>query len=363
MLPSLLPSRQWQHSSLERPLEGHTALKKEDAMNTVKYLLTALLLVSCLIADEPAPGKAQAWVKVESLNPVAVKGEPIYFRTTKYGTPYAGDLYLNGRLCQRPQPDMGDRPSPTPGEKNATPVVPQFNPTERTSVGPLSNNCDLRLKDMESREYELCYEDPWVKGCTKYRLVEPVGEDAKAYARMNKEACDYSESSFSGLSPQEIIKEYPTSVYAAWTAPSPGGDLQYVGGKALIEDMLKPVAERKRWGTFVENDNGKKYPKTKDGKYFIKSAEIEAQEFLNYADAFMPSHSDHPNAGLIYARLSLAYMVLHRWQDAFMAAKKSLELPWGAWAYSSYLPRLEIEKSVLQEAKNELVKRGLAKDK
>jgi len=305
-------------------------------------------------------GKVQSWVKVEPLNANAVKGEPIYIKITKFGTPYGGDLSLDGQLCQRPYAGAPDKPRPTPGTKETLQAPPQFNPTERTSIGPLIFMCDLKLKDMQNREYELCYEDPWVKGCGHLHIEEPLGEDAKVYAKMNTQAHDYTDS---GITPQEIITKYPTSTYAAWAWPHPGADLKYGSGKEFIDDMLKPLVERKRWGTYVTHETGKEYPKTKDGKYSIKSAEEEAKEYLQYANAFLSVHPNHLNAGIIEARNAIAYMVLHRWQEAYQAAMKSLSLPWAEWVNASYLPRLEMEKKVLREAKDELVKRGLAKEK
>ena len=163
--------------------------------------------------------------------------------------------------------------------------------------------------------------------------------------------------------PEELLEKYPTSTYAGWVMFSPGADLEYKGGYELIEDMLKPVNERKRWGTLVEKCEGKNYPKTKTGRYCIKSAEEEAKEYIRFAEAFLPLHNDHPNAGIIYARLFLAYMVVHRWEEAYEAGKKSLELPWAKWLYSLYPPKLEEEKKVLKEAMENLIRRGLVKNK
>lgn len=174
----------------------------------VILVLTCFAAIACANAGQ---GKADAWVKIEPFNPLAVKGEPIYFKITKFGTPFGGDYYLDGKLCKRPYMPIADGPS---ASDMSTPPEPlKFNTQERYYFAPLIYLCDLRLKDMESREYELCYEDPWVKGCARFQLRDPVGEDAKAYTKMSKDAHDYTDS---GLSAQDIIKEYPISIYAAW---------------------------------------------------------------------------------------------------------------------------------------------------
>jgi hypothetical protein len=291
-------------------------------MNYVNILIFLFSIFSGIAAANGAPGKAQAWVKVEPLNPIAVKGEPIYFRTTKYGTPYAGDLYLDGRRCQRPYPDMGDRPEPTPGSQNTAPAVPQFNPTERNSVGPLSSNCDLRLKDMESREYELCYEDPWVKGCARFQLREPFGEDAKAYARMNKEAYDYSESSFSGLSPQEIIKEYPTSIYAGWVLRNWRSDLPGVFVKnetAILAAVTRNKEDMdKHWRLDLPLPEGEK----------IKDKKVVMKKLIEASESFVNAHPDFSFSGWILARAGFNALGLGDFGTACVDLKRSLELGW-----------------------------------
>ena len=321
-----------------------------------RFIFRVLLVFACVFLFQIAAyaQKEKAWAKLEPLKTSFIKGEPIYITFIRYGTPYSGDFYLDGKLCH--SGGVEARPDQLATTKNVSSAQkePQFNPETRRGVAPLFLLCDLKIKEMQNRAYELCYKDRWVEGCASFSLEEPTGEDAELYKKMKPDAHDIYDS---GLKIPEIIDKYPTSTYAAWAIINTdcGARLPSSDGKRLLDDMFLPGKEKDIYRGTSGVDG-------KDKNIWVTPEEF-AEKFVPKAEQVLQAHPDHPNAGLIYARLSLAYMVLHRWQDAFQAAKKSLELPWAEWVYSAYLPRLEMEKKVLREAKDELLKRGLAKDK
>jgi len=186
----------------------------------------------------------------------------------------------------------------------------------------------------------------------------PDGIDKEAYKEFN---CGKGCMPLYGEEGRKLLEKYPTSTYAGWVLFSPGTDLEWASGKDLIDDILKPVSERKRWGTFVDEDKGKGYKKSKD--YYIKPADEEAREYLEFSEKFLSANPNHINAGIIYARQSLAYMVLGKWEDAYKSGKLSLEKEWPLWIYSHYPPELEKQRKILKEALDEMVKRGFVKDK
>lgn len=222
------------------------------------------------------------------------------------------------------------------------------------------------------------------------RIAEPRGEDKKAWDWMLEVAREQGDGKYNKEKSEEvfarelaatlssnqwgmkltgkirkgILERFPSSTYAGWVLVvcSPGAKLEWENGKALIDDMLKPVEKRKRWGDFVLDPEGKNYPKTKDGKYFIKSAEEEAREFIQYAEPFVKAHPNHIKSAVIYKHLSTAYMVLHQWQKAYNAGQQSLNLGWDIEGFKEpKRNRMLKEKKVFEEALKELNSRGLAK--
>jgi len=218
-----------------------------------------------------------------------------------------------------------------------------------------SNGIVLNAK---TKQYETVWAGDIKSNEEEFIIEEPNGIDKEVY---NKYHYEPEGKIMCCNKPNEVLEKYPTSTYAGWVLFSPGTDLEWASGKDLIDDMLKPVSERKRWGTFVDEDKGKGYKKSKD--YYIKPADEEAREYLEFSEKFLSANPNHINAGIIYARQSLAYMVLGKWEDAYKSGKLSLEKEWPLWVYSHYPPELEKQRKILKEALDEMVKRGFVKDK
>jgi|GEM_PF-2075855 len=196
-----------------------------------------------------------------------------------------------------------------------------------------------------------------------FEIIKPSGIDKKAL-NVIKDCIESTEDEAIRCLQQfsfvfrdsKVLENYPNSTYSGWRLAqiSPGATMDWGNGRDLIADMLKPVNERKRTGRLVENSEGNNYPKTKDGKYFIKSADKEAEEYIKYASIFLKSHPDHIMASKIYQSLSLAYMVLNRWQEAYEAGTESI---------NRQLTNSEIQRGtrILRESLDELIRRGFAR--
>ncbi|OGF66813.1 MAG: hypothetical protein A2Y62_21785 [Candidatus Fischerbacteria bacterium RBG_13_37_8] len=114
-------------------------------------------------------------------------------------------------------------------------------------------------------------------------------------------------------------------------------------GVDLINDLALTEVERKEKSAKMYNR------KTMDAPGWISPIDV-AENYLSLAELFIKIHPDFFSASLIYERMALAYMVLHRWQEAAIAIDKCLEL--------GLPPDLQKDKALLEEARQELSKRG-----
>ncbi len=229
--------------------------------------------------------KGEAWAKVEVINRVVVIGEPIYIRLTRYGTPYGGDIYLDGKVCNSPYitpvPQMAIFSSEVKGGKRI-----KLGEKIKEVTYNILNQCDLRMKDMEIREYEICYKDKLVKACDSFTFEYPKGEDLNVYKKMNKEARDFTFPE-SGVKAEELLTHFPTSTYAGWV-------------------LLKlPHAG---WGT-------------RDKKY-----DEEKKRYQELVEMFLEVHPDFPYAAYLAADAGYIALEYNNYKSACQLFKKAMEL-------------------------------------
>ena len=312
----------------------------------MRNLFLVIFLISRIIYGENTKGRA--WAKVEVLNKKIIIGEPIYIKLTKYATPYAGDIYLDGKKCDDPYIKGIEEKSSIFSSKYH--LFNKINDSKKMKVEEevkeqsfnILNNCDLMMKDMEEREYEVCYKDEWISACDRFSIEYPKGKDLEVFEKMGKEARDFTFPE-SRITTNEILENYPTSTYAGWVPPSHGFDLARLSGKRLIDDLTKSEEERKKDGVVVYSE--------------------EARRFIQFAEKFTYANKDHINIGIIYMWKALAHMVLYQWEEAYEAAKKSLEYEWPLWYYSAHPPTLDIQRKAIEDSIKEMEKRKLVKKK
>jgi hypothetical protein len=143
-----------------------------------------------------------------------------------------------------------------------------------------------------------------------------------------------------------ILSSYPTSLYAGWAIVGTfnGATFTYRNGADLINDLSLTEEQKK------EKQAKMYHRKTMDAPGWI-SPIGKAEYFLTLAEPFVKIHPDSSLTSIIYAKMALAYMVLHHWQDAANALDKCVEL--------GLPPDWSQYETLLKEAKQELIKRGL----
>ncbi len=184
----------------------------------------------------------------------------------------------------------------------------------------------------------------------KIFITYPEGEDKEAYEYFRGDIPREGEKA------KELLTHFPTSTYAGWVLArrTSGVDFLYENGKAMIDDILKPAMEREgRRGSLGKDKNGKE-------RWVMP--EEEAENYIKYAEKFLSSNGEHILSGFIYARLSLGYLALHSWEDAYKSMNESLKREWPSFLYDN-VNVMEEQIRVLEEAKKELLNRGLVKKK
>lgn len=175
-------------------------------------------------------------------------------------------------------------------------------------------------------------------------IKEPEGIDKQAYEEFKGYPRAYG---------KELLEKYPTSTYAGWELKQRGPYPFLAGGKNLIDDLLLPYNKRKGYqGSVDENDNSK----------WI-TPEEKARIYETYAEQFLSFHADEDISLIIRMRLAMAKAVLHKWQEAYEAAEKSLSKEWPELFLIEAPNMYEGWRKTLFEFKEELIKRGLAKAK
>ncbi len=183
----------------------------------------------------------------------------------------------------------------------------------------------------------------------KIELNNPIGIDAEIFSKYNNK-CNRLTISY-----DELLKKYPTSTYAGWALLNKycGATFRYKTAKDMIDDLSLSDEERKI-------KNARSYGrKDLDNPGWISPIPI-AEEYIRLAEAFLKEHPNFSFASLIYSEMALSYMVLHRWQEAYICLDKALKLGIPKnWPGTTY--ELSREERLIKEAKEELIKRGWAK--
>ena len=188
----------------------------------------------------------------------------------------------------------------------------------------------------------------------EFSIKAPQGIDLQAYQAAEKLPTDNFDKKMSKkditcahlFDKDFILSSYPTSLYAGWAIVGTysGATFTYRNGVDLINDLSLTEEQKK------EKSAKSYHRKTMDAPGWI-SPIGKAEDYLTLAEPFLKVHPDSSLASIIYAKMALAYMVLHRWQEAANALDKCLEL--------GLPPDWSQYETLLKETRQELAKRGL----
>ena len=276
------------------------------------YILLIIFLSANLQSEV-----VEEYVKIEAMQKVYVKGEPIYFKLERNGVLKEREYYIDGVKCKRrvrAVPDFGLGGDLT--NKN------EVKATREEYAFPIRNVCDYRIRDMVAGEHEFCYKEGKLKACSDFMIIEPEGIDREVFEKYIKgEYFDIEEElkQYESKLKEELLK-FPTSTYAGW---------------ALKDYVYK---------TFDYDEEGRKNEKRK---------------YRDLIETFVNANNDFIFAGSLLSKAAFISLELEEINKACELFDKSLKLKWQVPTMNNKLKEEAIKRS--KSAYEKLKKEGKCK--